>query len=374
MNFNKLTNILSPNVITWANELSIDNIANIINKAYLQTNELKSVKSSDQIESHIVLASAHIGALGEERIYSILSKKYDCKNTSRNTHSGDFKITIDGINILFEVKNYTKSVPTSEVEKFFRDIDCSPSIDGGIMISLTSRITGHGKTIEHTHQSIGGRNIPIIFLNIQELKDEKTVESCIYAAVDIMSTECKSKQHHIQIGDNIHAAISNISGNLDSLSHCRNTISEGQNAINKVFLKLIQSITIAEVSIKNTIDSLRSSIHDTKLLPSNRSNKEIINDIKIQLDTKKNAMLNRILDGISIYVSDSKNIIQSENKILSIKITKTSIVINLTTKDLDITKVATINGIWTYNGKTLGIELTEYTLNHIHELIQEYVL
>ena len=357
MDFKLIIDQLPHDVSSWISSLQPSEVINIFSDAYSLRTDVKK-------------GSAEIGISGERLVYGILSKKYIVTCTGKTSHTGDFVITVDGMRFIIEVKKYSKSVPSAEIDKLYRDMECSTSVQGGVMISLTSRITSINKTMEHTHQLINGHMTPIVFLTTYDINEVKTIEACIYAAVDILVAECKSKQRYIDIEGDISDTVFDISRHIDDLSRSRHIISETQIIMNKQFMKLIQCITTTEVNIKNSINILQSKIIETQITPID--NKTLINDLKIK-DVKQIILLKSIVAGINIS-SDSKNTIQSDNKKLVIKIKAISILVNISISNLDITNVSSINGKWTYNGKILSVELTENTMQLIIDLIAVYVL
>ncbi len=57
-------------------------------------------------------------------------------------HEMDFSMEIDGQNVMWELKNYTATVPKAEVEKFLRDLKENPQAKIGVMISRSTDIYG----------------------------------------------------------------------------------------------------------------------------------------------------------------------------------------------------------------------------------------
>jgi hypothetical protein len=57
-------------------------------------------------------------------------------------HEMDFAMEIDGHAVMWELKNYTATVPKAEVEKFLRDLKENPQAKIGVMISRSTDIYG----------------------------------------------------------------------------------------------------------------------------------------------------------------------------------------------------------------------------------------
>ena len=118
----------------------------------------EKVDSVANLLSRFASKSTLIGQFGENIVDDVLSEFKDMSivNSTKKNTSGDF--VING-NIIIEVKNYTKSVPTSEIEKLKRDIGANIGIKAAIFIAFGSAITGHKRyDIEYFGQ------VPILFV------------------------------------------------------------------------------------------------------------------------------------------------------------------------------------------------------------------
>lgn len=108
------------------------------------------------------------GADGEAELDPILHAAWSmCENFSmmcveKDRKSGDRHISLLGLKLLIESKNYEGAVPLSEIQKFQRD-SASPDIDLGILISLRSEISNH-KGAPIVYKWIDGK--AHIFINV----------------------------------------------------------------------------------------------------------------------------------------------------------------------------------------------------------------
>ena len=94
------------------------------------------------------------GELGESVFETILERafgsgslqdSFDVQNVGSEGHQGDLRMHWQGHRFLLEVKHYERNVDGKEVTKFLRDMEESKDCPVGIMISLTTGITGHMK-------------------------------------------------------------------------------------------------------------------------------------------------------------------------------------------------------------------------------------
>lgn len=349
---------------SWAEHLTDEDVAHILTLVGSASMTVDAITNTEK-KTNVVLASANIGLAGEQEVEEILQERYRILNTAKSGKCGDFVITVNGVRILIEVKKYSKTVPSLEVEKFYRDIDSNTSIGGAILISLTSKIVGISRSVEHTHQYINGNKIPVMFLSLRDI-DPSIAKTCVCSAVDILLAEADSKSKYIDIGENIVHVVNDIDRNLDFLSQCRLMIHETQAMFNKQLGKLMQQVLSAEINIGNSVRLLKSKV-DVVCLDDQCSVKGVISNLKVSLNTDKYNILSKLLDGRTVAVSKSGNTIQTKDKKLSVKVSKSTIKVSIAMK---LTKSVEIDGQWSYNGKALTVELTEKTLQTIMALLE----
>ena len=100
-------------------------------------------KLRKQLEKSLV--SSEIGKQGEREFDEIVAQSTTwgpLVNTAKTAHSTDRSGRIKGCNVLFELKNYTGEVPSSEVDKFERDMEEHHDVPFGVFISYKTGIRG----------------------------------------------------------------------------------------------------------------------------------------------------------------------------------------------------------------------------------------
>jgi hypothetical protein len=91
-------------------------------------------------------ASSSFRGQDGEQYFSQTAKekmKWDLTHTGKVAHSGDYASTIHTNQVLFELKNYTTTVPQKEVRKFHNDMKDNPDFVVGVFISLNTDIQSH---------------------------------------------------------------------------------------------------------------------------------------------------------------------------------------------------------------------------------------
>ena len=91
--------------------------------------------------------------------------------SSTTGHEGDFLMKFHDNQILFEVKDYSSKVPTSEVDKFVRDMRENPEVKIGVMISRSTEITGKTSTGDR-HYEFADDKLFVYLSKFQFMGDE----------------------------------------------------------------------------------------------------------------------------------------------------------------------------------------------------------
>ena len=122
--------------------------------AYHTLNETIVRQSSEisKLSGNISKRAANVKTKGsdyEEEFGEKLKRNYGlCRGfTLKDTrlgmgHEMDFSMEMDGHTVLWELKNYTSTVPKAEVDKFLRDLKENPQAKVGVMISRSTDIYG----------------------------------------------------------------------------------------------------------------------------------------------------------------------------------------------------------------------------------------
>ena len=125
-----------------------------------QTEEVRTLSASVTRRSTVVAGSKAKGSIFEQEFrehlvhaYGAVIRDFDIKDTARGGgHEADFITTMEGEQIMWELKDYSANVPQKEVEKFLRDMQGMRGASIGVMISRSTGIIGkHGPVILEVH-------------------------------------------------------------------------------------------------------------------------------------------------------------------------------------------------------------------------------
>ena len=241
------------------------------------TNNSSVSKVTQQVlcNTSYISNSSILGQIGEQNFETIIDKylsvDYKIKNMSKIGKSGDFiiswqsEITCKIYNILIEVKNYSNSVPTKEIEKFYRDININ-NVDSGILLSFNSRITGISKKIDFSNTINGNKKIPIIFINT---KTPELISEIIKLYFKIL--ELKDRSHYsIDYHNNIITHIDSFCKSVDTISKCRDDLQVTKNMIDKNISDIIFKLMGCEYELSDKIRQIQCNIRRNK--ESSKSN------------------------------------------------------------------------------------------------------
>ena len=122
--------------------------------------------------------SSKRGAQGENQIEEVLNSLFPSaiiQDTHTQSRSGDIRIELNGIQILFENKNFTSNVPKRDIDKFIRDVKESDVLCGLMCSENTGIANREDLDIEiidnkpliylhHTKQNVDKIKIAILIL------------------------------------------------------------------------------------------------------------------------------------------------------------------------------------------------------------------
>jgi nucleoid DNA-binding protein len=204
----------------------------------------KRMSDNFKIElSNFFRTSSRKGKMGERILLEILKSKFPTigiEDVSGTPHSAD--ILLDST-ILLESKNYSKTVPSKEIEKFMRDMSES-KVTFGIFVSFGVGITGHHRfSIDKFTDPI--HNNEVKFIVYVPYATEELIESAVLMTLELkkfMKTPNEEKKYDHKIENLEHI-----------ISICNKSMG--------ITMKNIEGILINELNvIKNYTLSLEKNI------------------------------------------------------------------------------------------------------------------
>lgn len=211
------------------------------------------IKKENNMHTHCIDNDSSIssvkGQLGEQYVYNILKDHFPTRIISNEPYSTDIIIDHKYGNILIEVKNYTNPCPSSQYEKFIRDIDVHINgCIGAIYITL-----GNGMILPDNDcpliLPLKYKGVPIICIN-------STDEELFINSVNMIIMLHKSD---IKI-NNISRQIDHIKDMSNMLGKQRYELKKYKNNTNLFIDRITNNLFETEYHIKQAINQMLNDI------------------------------------------------------------------------------------------------------------------
>ena len=176
---------------------------------------------------------------------------WELSDTSKTPDSCDRLATIRECKTLFEIKNYSYSIPKKEIDKFKRDLELHKDCPFGIFISLNTAIVG-GKQ-EFIYAELNSNNQLLIYIQKFLQHDAETVFSVLNTFVDI-AKELYNKSKNFATDASLQAKIDALK---PILTHEIANIAKILNELTVHKNFLIDSITKQHSSMKHHIEKIK---------------------------------------------------------------------------------------------------------------------
>lgn len=218
---------------------------------YIQTLDTLASQKTYQTKS-----SAFLGAIGEAHIQNELTQlNIEWKNNAKTPHSGDIEFSLQGENVLLDVKNYENDVGSQEVQKLYNDCNKN-NIRYGLLVSLKSNISKR-KTFSFEKNG----NVTMLFLRVQNESDLKYALNTLSVIIDIDHNQTEQYINK----DRLEKCVSDIDERLRDITSMKMRCVEFNQLSEKFTKDMIESLNTHHKHIQNTIDELYDEI---KVQPS----------------------------------------------------------------------------------------------------------
>jgi len=237
---------LAADFATWLCNISDDEIIAILKDKYNTKTVKQPVVQTTQLGMQSIAqstakSSVSLGVEGEQQVINVLSPLYELQFNA--AHKGDMIVKKDGRSIMIEIKNYTNTVPYTEVDKFYSDLDCNASYIGGIFVSLKSKISKIDKAISFTKHN----NQYVIFLSATDTNTLLAMTSLLFEIGCYTSVNCNKLVTAINDLDEIRSCINtctNVFAESKALFDKNyNLFARKMESLNEKFNKLIVNLT-----------------------------------------------------------------------------------------------------------------------------------
>ena len=196
-----------------------------------------------------------IGQVGEAQIERALAAKFKVTNTAHTAKSGDMSLFVEHRKVIVEVKNYTSNVPSSQVEKFQRDI-ATAGATAGVFVSLRTPIATVTDSFVIRYEQVENTSIPCAYI----VSDN---DAAAVLAVDMVTQLARAAAHvssDLYDRDRILGGIHTISAHCDELAKSRTTLHEGIGDILTQMFKLTSGLATGEAAIRERVNEIKQEL------------------------------------------------------------------------------------------------------------------
>jgi len=214
------------------------------------------------------------GALGEtvfsdfvQRVFGSvgLREQFTLEDVGKEGRQGDLKMLWKNHNILWEVKNYTRHINQDEVNKFHRDMECNPNISLGIMVSLTTGITGHQKTGNIDLEELRDGRICIYINNFLNQDDPTSMLQALKPFMETFlnhrklltvdeSNEAKQQLERFELQHSILLRL--LQNHQDATRKFKNTMANAKKRTDQIWVELSTEMRESEYQVKLLLETI----------------------------------------------------------------------------------------------------------------------
>jgi hypothetical protein len=255
--------------------------SNIKDSSRSLTDKLESVK-----DAMLKTGSQKKGERGEviltdciQRAFGSCGNKeeFSLEDVGKEGRQGDMHMKWMKNTVLWESKNYTRSVNQDEVNKFLRDMESNPTIVLGVMVSLTSGITGHQKSGGIDIQELRDGRMCIYVNNLLKHEDptiflqslKPFMESFINNRKPLTIEETNESQEmieHLKYQQTIQLRL--IQNHHETMKGLKNDIANGKKRMDQFWIDFTVRVKDAEHQVKLMLETIKEpSKHDNVELP-----------------------------------------------------------------------------------------------------------
>lgn len=175
-------------------------------------------------------------------------------DTARNGvgHAGDFLMQWGSHTILWEVKNYDKPVPKSEVEKFQRDMLENKAVRVGVMVSRSTEITGKTSTGDRELEFLEGKLL-IYLSRFEFMGDEQITLQSLLPLFRIWWESTKEEEESAQL----HRSIRDLEKIVADLTKKRQEWRVHKNRMEDSMRWMSEMVEDAEQNVEHVLRTLQ---------------------------------------------------------------------------------------------------------------------
>ena len=208
-------------------------------------------------------SSKEKGSFGEILIEGMLKKAFDCDIhiISKDSQTADIRMSRVGvthpIEYLWEVKNYTRTLTTEEVEKFRRDMRLHPEVRGGFLASLRTGIVGKSRGGDIDIEFLEDGRFIVFLSNLMSRDDVVFYLQTLRPLLQIVEEFAKpapTESDVIRTLEMKSAIITNLlRGHSVSISKHKNSLVSHQKRMDQMFAEFKAYLMESDTQLQNVL-------------------------------------------------------------------------------------------------------------------------
>jgi len=250
--------------------------SNIKDSSRSLTDKLESVK-----DAMLKTGSQKKGERGEviltdciQRAFGSCGNKeeFSLEDVGKEGRQGDMHMKWMKNTVLWESKNYSRSVNQDEVNKFLRDMESNPTIVLGVMVSLTSGIVGHQKNGGIDIQELRDGRICIYINNLLKHEDPTTLLQSLKPFMETFinnrkpltieeNTESQQQIEHLNLQRTIVLRL--LQNHYDSTRKFKNTLANAKKRSDEIWTSLTVEMRESEHQVKLLLETIHDNTKTT---------------------------------------------------------------------------------------------------------------
>jgi hypothetical protein len=257
---------VAPQNKEWVESLTPEQMGALLNTLSLVPNMATKVIKEDNYSDK----SAVRGLQGEDMFESMLSEfmpsDYTCENVAKSGKMGDFILTHKShktnkkYKLLVDIKNYRSTVPSKELDKFYRDLNIN-HVHGGFMISLHSKIVGQSKTIVFETYNADRGAIPTL---LAQTNTPLAIVELIKLMFHIIEIKDISYNNITRKGELI-SNINQLNDHIGLITSCRDILTTTRGVMEKSLDEIMMKLMTCEYTFIAKINQINNGLMETDL-------------------------------------------------------------------------------------------------------------
>lgn len=194
-----------------------------------------------------------------------LKETFTLEDVGKEGRQGDLKMAWKNHTVLWEVKNYSRSISQEEVNKFHRDMESNPNISLGVMVSLTTGITGHQKTGNIDLEELRDGRICIYINNFLNHEDPNNTLQSLKPFMETFlnhrkpltvdeSNEAKAQLERFELQHSILLRL--IQNHQEATRKFKNTMANAKKRTDQIWIELTTEMRESENQVKLLLETI----------------------------------------------------------------------------------------------------------------------